>query len=131
MRQDKMRGNVFVANLPPGFTDAQLAEAFDEFGLVLCAYLARDPETGTLRNYGLVDVAPQAAALEAIAALNGREIGGRRIKVREADPDMALTLPGRPRHAPPRAPAPASVAVEAAPAKRTFIVERVPARRRA
>ena len=40
MRQTKFRGNVFVANLPLGYSDEQLAQTFDEFGLVLGAYLA-------------------------------------------------------------------------------------------
>jgi len=33
MRPDKIRGNVFVANLPRGFTDARLAEVFDPYGI--------------------------------------------------------------------------------------------------
>src|SRR5690349_22579928 len=105
MRQDKVRGNVFVANLPDGYTDEQLAAAFDEFGLVLIAYLARDPETSQPKNYGLVDLAPARAAEEAIAALNGRDFGGRKVKVRAADPDMALNIP-RPRSRPAYRPMP-------------------------
>jgi len=37
MRANHYRGNIFVANLPPEFTDDELAETFDSFGIVLSA----------------------------------------------------------------------------------------------
>jgi RNA recognition motif-containing protein len=92
MRPQKFRGNVFVANLPFGFTDAQLAQAFDQFGMVMGACMARDSTTGMTKGHGLVDLAPSAAAKRAIAEMNGTEIGGRRIEARLADPNMALTI---------------------------------------
>lgn len=120
----KFRGNVFVANLPHGYTDEELAQAFDEYGLVLGAHLARDPITGSTKGYGLVNLAPDRAAAAAAAALNGTEIGGRRIEARLADPDMAINLPRPPRaepvfEAPTRPHFPAS----AAPARRPVVVE--------
>ena len=96
MRPQKFRGNVFVANLPKGFTDAQLAQAFDRFGMVMGACLARDHATGTVKGHGLVDLAPAAAAARAVEEMNGIEIGGRRIEARLADPDMALSILVRP-----------------------------------
>ncbi len=95
MREQKFRGNVFVANLPKGYTDEELAKAFDPFGIVVGAYLARDSATGAPKRHGLVNIAPERAAGEAVAALNGAEIGGRRIEARLADPEMALTIPSR------------------------------------
>ena len=97
MRPDKIRGNVFVANLPSGFTDAQLAEVFDPFGLVLSAHLARDPATGAPKDHGLVQLAPDRAVEGAVASLNGTGVGGSRIRVRRADPDMGITIPAPPR----------------------------------
>jgi RNA recognition motif-containing protein len=133
MRQNKVRGNIFVANLPDGYTDEQLAAAFDEFGLVLTAYLARDSETSQPKNYGLVDLAPPRAAEAAIAALNGKDLGGRKVKVKAADPEMALNVPRPPRArfggGPDPAPAPREEYAAPAPA-RSFVVERLPARRK-
>jgi RNA recognition motif-containing protein len=94
MRKQSFRGNVFVANLPQGFTDEDLAQIFDAFGLVIGALLARDGKTGTAKNHGLVDIAPQRAAEAAIAAMNGTVIGGSKIEVRRADPAMSITVPG-------------------------------------
>jgi RNA recognition motif-containing protein len=131
MREQKFRGNVFVANLPKGYTDEELAKTFDPFGIVVGAFLARDSVTGAPKRHGLVNIAPERAAGEAVAALNGIEIGGRRIEARLADPEMALTIPtriGQPRFdaAPKRMTRPAAAA-PAAPVKapRPFIVERV------
>lgn len=124
MRQDKFRGNVFVANLPPGFTDAELAAAFDEFGLVLSAFLARDAATGAPKTHGLVSIAPDRAANDAIAALNGTKIGNKKIEVRAADPEMALTIPKPPRRQREAYSAPVAsrrpVVVEHAPRRRTY-----------
>lgn len=98
MRPNKIRGNVFVANLPHGFTDAQLAEAFDPYGIVLFAHLARDPATGETRGHGLVQLAPDRAVEDAVASLNETGIAGRRIEARRADPEMGISPPVQPRH---------------------------------
>jgi RNA recognition motif-containing protein len=118
MRKQSFRGNVFVANLPHGFTDEDLAQTFDAFGIVIGALLARD-KTGATKNHGLVDIAPQKAADAAIAAMNGTVIGGSQIEVRHADPAMSITMPG---------PAPARARVERrephlAPRTRAVVVE--------
>ena len=112
MRPDKIRGNVFVANLPRGLKDEELAEAFDPFGIVLNAHMARDPATGETLGHGLVQLAPDKAVETAIARLNETGIGGRRIEARRADPDMGISPPPRLREAPSRAPRTEAVVVE-------------------
>lgn len=101
MRPDAIRGNVFVADLPSGMTDEQLAELFDPHGVVLRAHVARDPATGEALGHGLVELAPDSAVEAAAAAVGAVEVGGRRIDARRADPDMSI-IPPAPR---PRAPA--------------------------
>jgi RNA recognition motif-containing protein len=121
---NKFRGNVFVANLPLEFSDEQLAALFDPFGLVLGAYLARDPVTHAKKGYGLVNLAPDRVAAEAVKAINGQQIGGRRVEAKLADPNMAITLPKprRPVHGPGYDAAPLSTPV-AAPPRRPVVVE--------
>jgi RNA recognition motif-containing protein len=127
MRNDKYRGNVFVANLPKGFTDSQLAEAFDPYGIVISAFLARDAATGEPKRHGLVSIAPPPAAQAAVDALNGKEIGGKRIEVRLADPGMAIAIPSSKSSRPKRAFSPPPR--PAADTAKTFVVERRPLRR--
>jgi RNA recognition motif-containing protein len=97
MRPQKFKGNVFVANLPKGYTDEDLAQAFDPYGIVIAAFLARDPLTGAAKGHGLVSLAPDRAAAAAVEAINGTKIGGQKVEARIADPTMALTIPAPPR----------------------------------
>src|SRR3954470_7236365 len=61
------KGNVFVGNLPPDFSDERLAETFDPYGIVLSAAVARDPVTGARLRYGFVDIASERAMTKAIS----------------------------------------------------------------
>jgi RNA recognition motif-containing protein len=81
MRMQRSRGNVFVGNLPTDFSEEQLAQVFDPFGIVLSATIARDPETGKRLRHGFVDIATERAAKLAVAGLNGTAIDGRKISV--------------------------------------------------
>src|SRR5204863_112813 len=82
MRVRNNKGNVFVGNLPPDFSDERLAEAFDPFGIVLTAAVARDPSTGARLRYGFVDIATERAMTQAITALDGSEIDGCKLNVK-------------------------------------------------
>src|SRR5215475_13029942 len=79
------KGNVFVGNLPRDFADERLAEAFDPYGIVLSAMVARDPTTGERLRYGFVDIATERAANAAIAALNGSEVDGCKLNVKMSE----------------------------------------------
>ena len=97
MRLQYFRGNVFVANLPPEFSDDQLAEAFDSYGMVLSASVARDPGTGKRLRYGFVDIATERAAKRAVEAMNGAEVEGHKLDVRISE------RPAKGKKPPPRA----------------------------
>ena len=79
------KGNVFVGNLPPDFSDERLAEAFDPFGIVLSAAVARDPNTGARLRYGFVDIATERAATKAITALDGTVVDGCKLNVKASE----------------------------------------------
>ena len=100
MRLQYFRGNIFVANLPPEITDDQLAEAFDPFGMVLSAFVARDPASGKRLRYGFVDIATERAAQRAVEAMNGAALDGHSLDVRISERPA-------PKKPPPRAGAPA------------------------
>jgi RNA recognition motif-containing protein len=107
MRLQYFRGNLFVANLPPELTDDQLAEAFDAYGIVLSAFVARDPATGKRLRYGFVDIATERAAKLAVAGMNGAAIDGHNLDVRISERPSAAKRPSLPHAAthrpPPRA----------------------------
>jgi RNA recognition motif-containing protein len=91
------KGNVFVGNLPPDFPDERLAEAFDPFGIVLTAAVARDPATGARLRYGFVDIATEKAATQSIAALDGSEIDGCKLNVKARERAKKAPAGARPR----------------------------------
>jgi RNA recognition motif-containing protein len=100
MRANRSRGNIFVANLPPEFTDDELAETFDAFGIVLSASIARDPATGKRLRYGFVDIATERAANLAVAALRGTQVHGYTLDVRISERPAAAKKPARLNHPP-------------------------------
>jgi RNA recognition motif-containing protein len=138
MRSRNHKGNVFVGNLPSDFSDERLAEAFDPFGIVLSAAIARDPNTGARLRYGFVDIATEKAAKAAIAGLNGTQVGGSKLSVQLSEkpakkpPGAAaakrpLRAAGAPPRMPPRDDGEASFPTVPRP-QPTFQVERRPLR---
>ena len=77
---------LFVGNLPHAYTDGDLDTLFSSFGAVASAKIITDRETGRSRGFGFVEMASKDEAEKAMAALNGKEIGGRTIVVNEALP---------------------------------------------
>ncbi|HZK92531.1 MAG TPA: RNA-binding protein [Stellaceae bacterium] len=137
MRSRNHKGNVFVGNLPPNYSDERLAEAFDPFGMVLSAAIARDPNTGARLRYGFVDIATEKAAKAAVAGLNGTQLDGSKLSVQLSEKPVkkppGAGPPRRPRMAAPPRMAPRDA--DAAPAfpatprpQPTFQVERRPLR---
>jgi RNA recognition motif-containing protein len=76
---------LYVGNLSFSTTEQQLRELFEPFG-VTSASLVMDRETGRPRGFGFVEIADGAQADAAIAAINGKNIGGRDLTVNEAKP---------------------------------------------
>jgi len=78
--------NIFIGNLSRQVTDADLREAFEAHGAVASANVIKDKFTGESRGFGFVEMAAQAEATAAIAALNGKDLKGRALNVAEAKP---------------------------------------------
>lgn len=78
-----MTRTLYVGNLPWSTSAEDLAQAFSSYGEVLDSRVIRDRQTGRSRGFGFVEVADEDADAM-IAALDGRELGGRIITVREA-----------------------------------------------
>ncbi len=79
---------IYVGNLPFSATEAEIQKLFAEHGEVVSVALPTDRETGRPRGFGFVEM-PDDAARKAIAALNGRDFGGRTLNVNEAKPREA------------------------------------------
>jgi RNA recognition motif-containing protein len=74
---------IYVGNLPFSADDAQVRSLFEQHGTVESVALINDRETGRPRGFGFVEM-PRADAQRAIQALNGKDMGGRPLRVNEA-----------------------------------------------
>ncbi|MBO5689128.1 MAG: RNA-binding protein [Lentisphaeria bacterium] len=87
--------NIYVGNLPYSIDRDQLREIFAQFGEVRAARIVIDRESGKSKGFGFVDMDNDAEANEAIAKLNGTEIGGRKAVINEARPREDRPAGGR------------------------------------
>jgi RNA recognition motif-containing protein len=67
-------------------TESDLNALFKPFGQVGRVHIAMDRETGRARGFAFVEMPSDDEAAKAIAALDGKEFGGRNLKVNEARP---------------------------------------------
>ena len=81
-----MATNLFVGSLPYAIDDAQLEELFAPFGTVTSAKVIMDRETVRSKGFGFVEMATEDDAKAAMAGLDGKEVMGRAIAVKEAQP---------------------------------------------
>ena len=81
-----MGSKLYVGNLSFDTTDQELEQAFSEHGEVVSATVVRDRDTDRSRGFGFVEFAQDEDAQKAKEAMNGKELGGRTLKVDEANP---------------------------------------------
>jgi RNA recognition motif-containing protein len=74
---------LYVGNLPFSATDEEVTNLFGQHGTVHSVALINDRETGRPRGFGFVEM-DDDAAVAAMQALDGQEMGGRALRVNEA-----------------------------------------------
>src|SRR5271166_4141014 len=87
---------LFVGNLPHSTTEAELRTLFEPHGKIDQVSIVTDRDTGRSRGFAFVEMTDSAEAEKAIAALNGKELGGRALNINEARPKTERG-PGGPR----------------------------------
>ena len=79
-----MGKKLYVGNISFQTTEDELRQIFGQYGTVTSAQIVTDRETGRSRGFAFVEMADGAD--EAIAAMNGAQMGGRSLTVNEAKP---------------------------------------------
>ena len=77
---------IYVGNFSFHMTEPELRALFEPFGSIESASIATDRDTGRSRGFGFIQMADDAEAEKAMAALNGKDSGGRALTVNEARP---------------------------------------------
>jgi len=78
--------NIFVGNLDFNTSEDELRQLFEAHGQVDRVSIMTDRETGRSRGFGFVEMVNAEDGDKAIAALNGTQVGGRKLNVNEARP---------------------------------------------
>jgi len=81
-----MSTKLYVGNLAFQTTSQELQELFAQAGTVQSASVVEDRDTGRSRGFAFVEMSTKEEAGAAIEQLNGKEVGGRALKVNEAKP---------------------------------------------
>ena len=79
-----MGKKLYVGNLPFTASEDEIRELFERHGAVDKVSVITDRETGRPRGFAFVEMAEGANADAAIQALDGRDFGGRSLRVNEA-----------------------------------------------
>jgi cold-inducible RNA-binding protein len=81
-----MGKKLYIGNLSFKVTEEDLEAKLAEFGQVESVKIITDRDTGQSKGFGFAEMATDAAATAAIDGLNGKDLGGRSLKVNEARP---------------------------------------------
>ena len=81
-----MAKRIYVGNLSYDTSGADLEQIFSQFGTVQSADVVTDRDSGRSKGFAFVEMASEDETQAAIAALDGKEYGGRRLTVNEARP---------------------------------------------
>ena len=77
---------LYVGNLSFNTSAQDLEDLFKTVGTVESTNIIEDRETGRSRGFGFVEMSSQEEGQKAISDLNGKEVGGRNLKINEAKP---------------------------------------------
>ena len=75
---------IYIGNLPFSSTEEELEALFASHGTVESVNVITDRETGRPRGFAFVEMESESDADKAIRALDGSNLGGRDIRVNEA-----------------------------------------------
>ncbi|HEY1406291.1 MAG TPA: RNA-binding protein [Spirochaetota bacterium] len=78
--------NIYVGNVAPSATEAEIRAIFEEFGEVTSAKLIKDRFSNEPRGFGFVEMTSKSEGITAINEVNGRELHGQQLTVNEARP---------------------------------------------
>jgi RNA recognition motif-containing protein len=79
-----MGKRLYVGNLAYSVTEAELRDVFAEVGSVAEVKVVLDRDTGRPRGFAFVEMSSDSEAADAMSKLNGSELQGRAMNIKEA-----------------------------------------------
>ena len=90
-----MGKKIYVGNLSYDVSQADLEQMFGAHGTVQSVQIITDRDTGRSKGFGFVEMESNEEAEAAMSALDGKDSGGRALKVNEAKPRTSSGGGGR------------------------------------
>ncbi len=81
-----MGKRLYVGNLSYSLKSEDLEQVFRKVGDVVSVKVVTEMETGRSKGFAFVEMASEDLAAQAIEQLNGKDVGGRALRVTEANP---------------------------------------------
>ena len=75
---------LYVGNLPFSATEDEIRALFEEFGGTVDLHIPLDRETGRPRGFAFVTLNSKEQGEAAIGSLDGKDMGGRALRISEA-----------------------------------------------
>ncbi len=79
-----MSMKLYVGGLPYSSTEKELEDLFATHGTVTSVTIIKDRDSGQSKGFGFIEMSEDDAAQAAIKALDGYELGGRKLNVNQA-----------------------------------------------
>ena len=73
--------NIYTGNLSYDLSEEDLKAAFEEYGEVTSAKIISDRYSGRSKGFGFVEMESPEDGQSAIDSLNGKDFGGRELRV--------------------------------------------------
>jgi len=75
---------LFIKNIHSDINELQLESIFAVYGEILSTKIIYDRADWSSKGFGFIEFAKKADALKAIETLNGKELKGKKLEVKEA-----------------------------------------------
>jgi RNA recognition motif-containing protein len=76
--------NIYVGNIAYSSTEEDLGNLFSEYGNVTSVKIIKDKYSGRSKGFGFIEMESEESGERAVAELDGREVGGRNLRVNKA-----------------------------------------------
>ena len=86
---ERLSKKLYVGNLPFSATESDLRSLFEAHGDIASVNVIMDRETGRARGFAFVEMEEASDAANAMRALDGHDMGGRSLRVNEAQDKRA------------------------------------------
>ncbi|MBN2121308.1 MAG: RNA-binding protein [Candidatus Omnitrophica bacterium] len=109
MFEDKSKNKLYIGNLEYTTSEEEIAQAFSEKGInVKEVRIIKDKFSGRSKGFGFAEVESEDKIQEAISAMDGQDLKGRKIRVSQAKERQPRRDRGDNRDFRPRRPGPRS-----------------------